>query len=201
MLISIFYFIVCCYQLFLLCPTKSCSGDIFLNSTWKVEMSTQDLLFQLINESNPHKHPLTGLDVSIGAPQLDISTTKNSKIQLTAKPGSGYSGSVWIIYSRESMGNVHLPTQILSEVAFTVNSILAAINQKLLVPVTLADLDPFTLPLLNVGDILTLNLSASSGSLAWISGTTISLLYGLPPNIDDVFNIFNLELPVKFPPK
>jgi hypothetical protein len=144
---------------------------------------------------------LNNNDVSFSDPQLDISTAKNSKIQLTARPGSGYKGSIWISYSRESLGNVHLPTQILSEVTFTVESILAALNAKLLVPITLEDLEPFTLPLLNVGDILTLDLSARSGSLAWIAATTISLLYGLPPNIDDVYTIFNSELPVKFPPK
>jgi hypothetical protein len=156
------------------------------------------LLFQLINGSNKAKYKLKPSDVTASDPQIDITSERNSKILLTARPKSGLKGEVWVRYNRESIGNVHLPTQLLSEITFTIGSILAAINQKLLVPITAADLEPFDLPVLNVGDILTINLMTKANSFAWIGGTQISILFGLPPNIDDVSEIFNVRFPSIF---
>lgn len=164
--------------------------------------TTNALLFELINSSNPEPHyKLKPADVVASDPQLDISTIKNSKILLTAVPGSGLKGTLWVYYSRESMGNVQLPTQLMSEQAFTVQSILAAINQKLLIPVTLADIEPFSLPVLNVGDILTLDLVSHAESFAWVGSTEISILYGLPPEVEDAWTLFNTTLPANLPPR
>ena len=160
--------------------------------------TTNVLLFELINSSNKARYKIKPTDVIASDPQLDISTNSNSKILLTAAPKSGMSGQLWVYYNRESVSNVRLPTQLMSEITFTVESILLALNSKLLVPITLEDLEPFTLPVLNVGDILTINLKAREESFAWIGETQLSILFGLPPNIDDVVAIFDNSLPTIF---
>ena len=162
--------------------------------------TTNVLLFQLINSSNTKKYKIKPTDVVASDPQLDISTANNSKIQLTALPGSGLKGDLWVHYSRESIGNLHLPTQLLSELTITVESILAVLNAHLLVPVTADDLESFSVPVLNVGDILAITLSARSGSFAWIGSMDFTVLYGLPPNVDDVSAIMNVGLPTYFKP-
>lgn len=163
-------------------------------------MSTKALLYSLIDQSQPqgHTHVLDPNEMTIGDPMIDISTGHNTKIQLTAIPGSGYSGSMFVFYSRESIGNVGLPTQTLSEVNFTVESILDWLNQRLLVKLDMNDLQSFTLPVLNVGDILTIQLVAKSESVAWIGSTEIALLYGLPPNVGELSTIMNVDLPRDF---
>ena len=156
--------------------------------------TNNELLFQLIARSNTVKYKFKATDFDVAEPQLDINTGRNSKIQITAKPNSGFKGSLWLHYTRESIGNVSLPTQNLSEGPITIQSILAALNKKLLVPITPDDVEFLTVPALSVGDICTLTLTPRSGSFAWIGSTEVSFLYGLPPNIDDISTIFNVDL-------
>ncbi len=164
-------------------------------------MTTKDLLFDLINKSQPNgKHALTGMEVSFSDPSLDITTIRNSVTTLTALPGSGFKGSVLVHYSRESMGNLGLPTQQLQETPYILQGILDFLNQHLLVQITVDDIEPITIPSLNVGDILSIQLVAKTNSLAWIGSLDVQLLYGLPPNVDDVSTVFNTSLPHGSPP-
>lgn len=162
-------------------------------------MSTPQLIIDLINDTNHAQYKFKSTDVTLQTPQLDITTTRNSAVQVDAVPGSGFKGSVTVYYSRASLGNVGLPTQSMSEVSYTAQSVLDLLNQNLLIKIDqTTDLQPFTVPALNVGDILTLDLTAQDGSYAWIGSTEIALLFGLPPNVGDVSTIMNVTLPSGF---
>lgn len=163
-------------------------------------MTTKDLLFALINDANPRQNKLDDSEVSFDVPNTDISTPRNTRVMLTAKPGSGYKGTAYIYYNRCSVGNCGLPSRIISESAFTVENILARLNALTEIPVAIEDLDPFSIPVMKVGDILLVTLTSKSYSLGWIGSTEIALLYGLPPNVEEVadtiFNVLPRDLSV-----
>lgn len=69
-----------------------------------IPLSGAQLIFQMVNRANPSLKlgPLSASNVTMGAatPLNGDLTGKNSKITLTAIPGSGYSGSCTLTFNR-----------------------------------------------------------------------------------------------------
>lgn len=158
-------------------------------------MTTTSILIGLINEVNSLSRLLREEDITIGPPSQDISTIHNTRLPVTAVPGSGYKGVVDVFYNRVALSDTAIPTGIQSEDVFTSDMIIAQLDRHPAVPLETEDVQSFTAPDLQVGDITTITVTAEDQSLGWIGATDVSLLYGLPPNSDELYDLMNHQLP------
>ncbi len=158
-------------------------------------MTTTSILIGLINEANSLSFPLREEAVTIGPPSQDISTIHNTRLPVTAVPDSGYQGVVDVFYNRIALSDTAIPAGLQSEDIFTPEVIMDQLNRHPAVPLEVVDVESFTVPDMQVGDIVTVQVTAESQSLGWIGTTSVSLLFGLPPNADDLYVVMNQTLP------
>lgn len=157
-------------------------------------MSTKDILIALINDANHTVVPLTESDVTLSAPAANSATSKNTKIVVSSVDHSGYTGSVEVHYDRINLQLTEPAGGYRSENDITVDDILAMLNVDSPVPLTVDDVD-IAIPPLIIGEIRTITISAKSDSLGWNGDAQVSMLKGLTPNSDDLYNLMNHLLP------
>ncbi len=63
-------------------------------------MSGFESLLNLVNADNPIQQPLTAADITLSDPIEDIGPNWNTKVTISAVPGSRYTGSVDVCYNR-----------------------------------------------------------------------------------------------------
>lgn len=173
-------------------------------------MSGYETLLNIVNADNPIQQPLTAADVVFSDPVIDIGPNWNTKVTITAIPGSRYTGSVDVCYHRELLDalNNSVINEVISDVPFTPELILSLLNASRNTTFTLSDMvccdcgpvcncnkGGISIPDINLGDVASINLTIRSNSLAWIGDTNISVLYGLPTNIGLLHQLLNHVFP------
>ena len=160
-------------------------------------MVTQETLLNMINAANTRRRYRFKLsDFTYGAPVPDATRPGcNTKIILTARLGSGFKGKVPVYYGRWLLGNANLPTTLISEAPFTPNVVLNVLDESTIASLTAEDATVVEIPPMSVGEIRTVTITARDESLGWISSTNIALLFGLPPNVDELYELMNVSLP------
>jgi len=161
-------------------------------------MSGFESLLNIVNADNPIQQPITAADVVFSDPIEDIGETWNTKVTITAIPGSRYTGSVDICYHREPLDvlNNSVINEVISDVPFTREMILNLLNSSRDTTFTLSDMACcFCVPDIELGDVASINLTVKSNSLEWIGDTNISVLYGLPTNIGLLHQLLNHVFP------
>jgi hypothetical protein len=148
-------------------------------------MVTQDDILALIISDNPHPFQIIKESVTLSPPVADFSINGNTKITVNSVPGFGYYGSVDVFYHRITLPELG-EIQLLSETQFTPETIVSMINAKKRVDLTSLDLDldSVIVPSMSVGDMKTVVLATKLDSLGWTGETDVSLLYGLPGNVN-----------------
>lgn len=127
-------------------------------------------------------------DIEIGTPQAWEDTeggnTRNTQLTLTAKEGSGYSGTVDVRYHRVDL--VDLPGAV--ELSYTltggdtVEGILGAVANDLGVVVDDVELNIIEVPTVADGSTTTIEVSAVSDSLLYIGMASVTVF----PNTTDL---------------
>lgn len=171
-------------------------------------MSGYESLLNLINADNPIQQPLTAADVVFSDPIEDIGENWNTKVIVTAVPGSRYTGSVEVCYNRVPLDalNNSVINEVISDVPFTPEMILNLLNSSRDTTFTLSDMqccdckhdcncNTINIPDIGLGDVASINLTIKSNSLHWIADTNISVLYGLPTNIGLLHQLLNHVFP------
>lgn len=160
-------------------------------------MTGFNTLLNLVNANNLIQQPLTALDVTFSDPIVDIGSNWNTKVTVSAVPGSRYTGSVDVCYTRPHLVELNnsVINNMLSEVPFTPEIILDFLNTSRGTDFQYSDVENIPIPLLCVGEIASINLTMKSNSLAWIGDTNISVLYGLPSNTNILHDLVNHILP------
>jgi hypothetical protein len=143
-------------------------------------MTSLDRLFQALSTENPAPFPLSPESVSISIPEAVTGEGYNTKIIVSAKPDSGYYGSVPVYYSRINLAALGTNIGLVSEVPFTKESFLAALNEARQAWVTESDLETVALPLQTTGVVLSVPLHAVNENYGWTGNNTISIVIGLP---------------------
>ncbi len=164
-------------------------------------MSIIDQLIALINSANVSEHPslltdpLTIDQVSISNPTPDAGLTWDTKVTVSALPNSEYSGQVDVFYNRIDLSAIGTDLGFMSETPFTADTVVSILNAMGNVALLDTDMGEFTIPNMNVGDIETVVLVANPDSLAWKGTVTVSLLFGLPPNVSILHQLMTVTLP------
>lgn len=158
-------------------------------------MNTKDILLALINEANVLDHPLDGSGVTLSNPADNTATSKNTKITVSAVDQSGYKGSVEVHYDRLNLTVTEPADGYRSEADITIDEILVMLNTRSNVPITLDDVD-IIIPEMQIGDIRTITISAKAESFGWVNAVQVSMLKGLTPNSDQLYDIMNNVLPI-----
>lgn len=197
MVLVFFYFILCRRFLdtYLVVIQLLAEHYHFCKQTKKDIMTTKDQLIALINDANIPRFPFAPSDITFGTPIADATSIHNTRIPVSAIPGSGYTGSVDVFYNRIALTDTAISAGLMSEDPITTEAIVAQMNRHPAVVLTEGDMLPFTVPALQIGDIVTVQLQAHDDSLGWMGTAEVPLLFGLPPNSDELFDYMNHVLP------
>ena len=150
-------------------------------------LSSRLKIFQALTAENPPPIPFSDDTVILSDPEpaLDsqpgVGDEWNTKVTVTAKPGSGYSGSVDVYYRR-----IHLMrfegTQVAVECKITPEILIEALNRCHSTFLSLDDLqpiDPTTLPCQS-GVVRCLELISLDNSLGWYGSVRVPVVFGIP---------------------
>jgi hypothetical protein len=151
------------------------------------------LLLELINYDNNTN--LTLDMVSLSVPLSVSGGARNTKVTVTAKPGSPYADNQDVFYNRINLSALGT-LEFLSELPYDAPGLLAAINAEKGAYLYASDLEEFELsPVIQLGELKTFNLSAKPTSIRWIGTTPLSMVCGLPNNLSDFHVLMNTTLP------
>lgn len=161
--------------------------------------NSPEKLLALINADNPYKIPVSLSNVTLGAP-VSISDPStggpNTKITVSSLPGHGFYGDVDVVYHRLWLGELGT-LQLFSETEqFTAETILSMINAEKGTDFLPSDvvIEP-ELQTLTTGDMQTVVFTMNSDSVDWVGANEISLLFGLPENINELHQVISSLFP------
>lgn len=176
-------------------------GSVFTNIAFNNPTPVVDFL-DLLNGANPSAVPLDDLIAVVSGPITDGSggtiSIGNAISEVAVNTNPYYSGLVYINYNQFDLSTITTDEngiQLMSEAPFTPQSIVEMIAEQYSVPLTLEDLETFTAPSMNVGDITTITLSAQATSLRWTGSVSIALLYGVPENLQSLHQLVANVMP------
>lgn len=158
-------------------------------------MNSIDQLFQALNTENPPPFPFTPESVRISPPEAVEGEGYNTKIIVSALPESGYYGSVPVYYSRIDLTNLGSGLGLESDIPFTKESFLAALNQARQSWVAESELEGLDLPFQQNGVVLTVPLAARSEAYGWTGSNTISILIGMPKKLNMLHQLLHTTMP------
>lgn len=153
-----------------------------------IQKSAMDNVIDLINVTNGTN--LTDAIIEIGAPvewtDPEGQNTRNTELTVTAKPGSGYTGSVPVRFTRLDLAN--FPAAGTLEYTLTgtdtVGDILSAVATQLGVLEEAVELDIVEVPTVDEGETVTINILATVGSLLYVGQAPVTVF----PNTTDLNN-------------
>lgn len=149
-------------------------------------MTNPAKILALIDANNPpNRLPVSVDTVTLSAPVADYGAGWNTKLKVSSISGHGFYGDVDVFYHRVTLPELGT-IRLLSETQFTSETIVSMINAKKGTDLSASDLhlDLVTVPTLNLGGMETVVLAAQESSLGWTGETEVSLLFGLPGNVD-----------------
>jgi len=160
-------------------------------------------IFEALTAENPPPIPFNDDTIWLSDPvpsadpQPGVGDEWNTMVTVTAKPGSGYSGSVNVYYRRVDLQKF-AGTQILDrECRFTPQAIIDALNNCYKSFLSLEDLQAITdsdLPCQS-GVVKCLTLSALENSLGWIGAVTLPVVFGIPAEACRLHTLLNHTMP------
>lgn len=144
-----------------------------------IEKSALDNVIDLINATNGTS--LTDAVIEIGAPAVwtdpEGLNTRNTELTVTAKAGSGYTGSVPVRFTRLDLagfpGAGELEYALTGE--DTVGDILSAIATQLGVLEEAVELDVEEVPTVEEGETTTITIRATGESLLYVGEASITV--------------------------
>lgn len=159
-------------------------------------MNSKDKLLALINQHNPLPIPLSFSNVNFSLPIEDIGDNWNTVVRINALSVNLYSGYQDVYYKRNHVSEL-LPNGIglLSEEPFTFEKIINLLNDERNAEIDLTEVEAVDLSNLDFGATETVQLKATDSSLGWIGETPMSVVFGLPSNINELHNLVNHTLP------
>lgn len=133
----------------------------------------------------------------IGSPE-DGGSEWNTKVVITAKPNSVYTGSADIYYRRIDMQVFAGTTSLIQECEFTTDAIIAALNRCHHTEIDLEDIveiDSTQLPCQR-GVIRCLDLVAAQNSLGWYGSVRVPVVIGIPYEAVRLHNLIHHTMPI-----
>jgi hypothetical protein len=158
-------------------------------------MNQLNQLFQALNTENTPPFPFTPESVNISPPQTIAGEGYNTVVTVSARPDSGYYGSVPVYYSRIDLAALGNGVGLESDIPFTKESFLAALNQARQSWISESDLETVSLPLQQNGVVLQVALKANHESYGWAGTNTITILIGMPKELNTLHQLLHSTMP------
>lgn len=158
-------------------------------------MNSIDRLFEALNTENPPPFPFAADTITLSAPEAVVGEGYNTKVVVSAMPNSGYYGSVSVYYTRIDLSALGSGLGLESDIPFTEESFLAALNQARQSWVTESDLETVKLPFQQAGVVLTVPLRAKSEAYGWTGENTISIIIGMPKKLNTLHELLHTKMP------
>ena len=157
-------------------------------------MSATDILLALINADNPNRRPIKKESVTFSAPVAVAGEGWNTKVTVRSVPGKGYEGDVDVTYHRVELTELG-HAALLSDAQFTPEMVIELINELKGTLLTLDDVEPFTVPVLDVGEFREVKLTIKSDSFGWTGEAYVEILFGLPTLINELHQLVTFTMP------
>lgn len=160
-------------------------------------------IFQALTAENPPPIPFNDETVTLSDPTPSVDPNPgqgdewNTKITVTAKPGSGYTGSVDVYYRRNDLRKFEGTASLVQECRFTTDTFLDALNRCQTVALGWEDLEPFDpkrLPC-RAGVIRCIELKALDTSLGWFGTVVVPVVIGIPAEANALHQLIHNTLP------
>jgi hypothetical protein len=160
-------------------------------------INSKDRILQQLNLENPSPIVFTADNLLFSNPVPDLGPTWNTKVTLSGATGSGLLGSVEVRYRRIPLPELGTYIGLETEVPFTAQTLLDALNVARESFVTLDDLEPIVLPTPQNGVVQTISLSAKVSSLGWTGGKNIEIVSGIPKSAEALHTLLHVTMPAK----
>ncbi len=160
-------------------------------------MSSFERIITMVNGVNVPTYPLTRESVLFIDVVVDPANKWNTRVVMKAAAGSDYTGQVELFYTRANLTELGV-LELVSEPAFTLESLCDAINLVKTSQLTPIDLTNTEVPAMDTGIPTTFTISADDQSLVWLSNVQVSVVTGIPKEAHNLANFLNNQAPVLF---
>ena len=158
-------------------------------------VSSYDKLIDLLNKDNPYAVRFDSTNIVFSDPIPDDGDSWNTKLTISAVPGSGFIGSVDVTYHRIPLSDIGEGNWLFSDEEFTIDTIVSILNTAKETFLLATDMNTIAIPDMRVGDIETVVLSAHSKSLGWIGSVGVTITLGFPGIAEKLNLLVNNTLP------
>ncbi len=155
-------------------------------------LTSKQEVIDLINQVNTSN--LTVNDVSFSLPAIVAYQSRNTKLTVSAVPGSAYAGSVDVYYNRLLLTDLgYIGIQTVAPLDFP--GFLQAISAQENIDLLPEEFSPVTMPAIDDGGLATIQLVALSTALKWYGQTSADYALNLPPELPALHQMINVTLP------
>lgn len=158
-------------------------------------MNSKDKLLQALIAQNPPPIPFTDATISISDPAPADGGDWNTKVTVSSVAYGGYLGSVDVYYKRVDLSELGTDIGLESEFPFTVESLLAALNEARASWVSPDELETVVLPDQTTCVVHSVSLTAKPSAYGWKGTNTISILIGIPAEADLLHHLLHVIMP------
>ena len=158
-------------------------------------MASIDLLVSLVNAVNSNEPPFTSSQLTFKDPMSVVNANWNTIVSVSFPQESVYSDPINLTYTRLDLSVLGTNLTLTSDKEFNFKSILYLLNEKFGTEFDETDLEQINIPCMQFGQIRTVALKAKATSLGWVGSSAVTLLYGLPNNINALHTLMNVTLP------
>lgn len=158
-------------------------------------MNSRDKLLQALVAQNPPPIPFTNDSITISDPVASVGSDWNTKVTVSAVSGGGYLGAVDVYYKRVDLSELGADVGLESEFPFTVDSLLAALNEARAAWLSLDELETVILPDQTTGVVHEVTLTAKPNAYGWRGTNTFSILIGVPAEADVLHHLLHVIMP------
>lgn len=141
--------------------------------------SGADKLRELLNKTFTPQKDFTETNIKFQEPVEEVSADYNTTVDVKGVVGKGYYGTVSIKYKRVDLADLGTQVEIRSEKQLQPQDFCDLINSIADAFISVEDLQPFTIPTLEVGVVKApVTIRANPGSVAWTGEVVILVTFG-----------------------
>lgn len=154
-----------------------------------------DKILQLLNDGNPHHIAFTKDNVILMEPTENIGAAWNTKLNIKAMPDGPFAGMVDIYYHRIQLSSIGTDLWLFSDQQFDHDNIVNILNTTKNTFLAASDIDTTIIPLMRIGDIMTVVITANPNSYGWTGSNEATLIMGFPSVVNKLHTLLNYTLP------
>jgi hypothetical protein len=158
-------------------------------------MLVHDKLLELLNIDNPNTVIFDNNNISFSDPIAEVGNGYDTKILASALPGTLYTGSILLYYTRINLLELGNAVWLFSDVPFTTDIVISILNTARNAFLIVDDLETIIIPGMALGDIRSIVFTAKPNSVNWIGSNVASIIIGFPSIVNRLNTLLNTKMP------